>query len=327
MNFAIKNAAVFWCLSLAAQDSMILHVTQSGGGFTTDVVLRNNYGTTLPYHLTAFDSAGETLEELNGTLAALTSVRLASSEFFSVSGVSHFAKSNDTLISVGVSYQANTAGAGVANVLESAANSDFWLIQPGQQDLSWDGLAVVNRGSQATPIVVEQRDQQGGLIKSAMVHSGLTPNGKALYVLTSDFDLTHQNALFHIRTEQPVGVIALRGTPSNAVLWQNLAMPLPQDGAPDPQDFGSLRIFFRTDMDEDVEWVFPGGATGTARNLESGQSGPYVYSKDGRNTMIIELDLQPPHVFRMGLVEGIMGLYQEYVDGDLIAQGSFWMYL
>ncbi len=314
------------CYFGSAQKSMILHVTNANGGFSTDVILRNNFAASLPYHLVALDAQGQIVADVNGTIEALSSTRIDSNELFNVNTVSHFYKSDETFVTVGVSYQANIANAGVANVLESSDRSDLWIVQPGLQSLSWDGLAIVNRSDESIPIYVDQRDEQGELIKTMQIHPGLAPNAKTLYVLSTDFDLTYNNALFNIRSDQAIGVIALRGTHSNAVLWQNLALPLPSDEAPDTQLFGEQRISFRSDMSVDTEWAFSGGATGNARNVDTGQIAPYSYEKLGRNSMSIQVDSQTPRLFRLGLTDELTGLYQELVDGAIVTQGSFWMY-
>jgi len=319
-------AILLWATYALPQTNWILHVTQDGGAFSTQVVLRNDFGAPLPYHLAAYDREGQLLGEVDGWVAALGSQAHDSQTFFGLVGVSHFSKSDDTLVTVSVAYQAKTEDAGIAKAVESGARSDLWYLQPGHPDRSWDGLAVVNLGDDATPINITQRDEMGVLIQTAQIQTALVPHGKALYVLSTDFDLSIQYSFFEIQAEQAVGVLALRGTPDNALLWQNLALPHPLDSAPSPQEFGGRSILFRPDVGEDLDWEFPDTDTGFARNLNGGGNAAYRYEKPSRNAMILELDLQPTRVFRMSMLDGMMGLYQAYEDDELIDQGSFWMY-
>jgi hypothetical protein len=99
---------------------------------------------------------------------------------------------------------------------------------PGKWDLVFDGLAIVNMGTAAADVVLNQYDMEHNVIHSQTIVSSLGPGQKALYTLSSHFDTPNQTQ-FVLESEEKLSVLALSGSlPGSATmyLWENTVYPL-----------------------------------------------------------------------------------------------------
>ena len=207
---------------------MIPHVTPATASFTTRIMLTNTSTAAATWHLTAYDENGLVLGEEDGTLAGDSMRAYAISELFPAMAVTNIdLTASDPGISAAFSYQANGQGGGPAHLGEASMQAHIWYLFPGNAEVVWDGVAVLNLGSERSEVLVELLDENGQVLQTERpwVLRHLDPNSRAVYTMNADFDII-PNTQFRLTAEEPVMVTALRGNlPSSTFLWENAALP------------------------------------------------------------------------------------------------------
>lgn len=202
----------------------VSHVADPDGIFGTTVILVNDTNKPQSYKLTPRDGSGEPLPAATGTVLP-HSVSYASLEaLFGGARVSHFDISEQTGVQVRVAYQ--TVDGSPATIRESSQESRRWRVMPGNWDLVFDGLALVNTGPLPAEIRLRQVNEDGGVIASAVLPEALGPGAKTLVVLDEVFSSAAQ-AHVEVLSTQPLAVTAVQGT-KNAprIVWQGEADPV-----------------------------------------------------------------------------------------------------
>ena len=204
---------------------MVPHVTQSGGNFTTEVILANLTDTIQNYDLTAYDSSGNQIGTAQGSVDPNLTLYQPAETLFGSQNVSHFSISEETGVAVTVAYQANIQGSGPAHVQETSLQAPIWRFYPGNRQVTWDGLAVVNTGNAPTDITVRQIGSGGALLANATPIANLAPNAKGLYVIGGGFQPV-ADAHYEISATQPLALTTLRGTQTSDFFWENVSAPV-----------------------------------------------------------------------------------------------------
>lgn len=203
---------------------LFTHVTSSGGGFKTTLILSNLTSSNANYSLQPYDKVGNPLTPVSGTLAPGSTSYSGSLTLFNGEPVSHFTITGD--IYVAGNYLANSGGS-PAHVGETNLIAYGWRLWPGDWNLVIDGLAIVNLGAcNADDLVIFQLDSNGQVLAQAPIPTML-PYSKSLILLDSLFTPV-PNAIFEIRGSNELSLMALRfNKPAFDLFWQNLAIPLP----------------------------------------------------------------------------------------------------
>ena len=146
----IRSAALWLMLYAAtcpglAQRRMVPHLTSPTGGFTSKIVLANQTATTRTYRLSGFTQSGGAETSIEGELAPFQTMTRDAGELFGMN-LSHFEIDRADDIAVSVVYQRDRQATGPAHVHENATQSRSWRIFPGNDAVTWDGLAAVNTG-------------------------------------------------------------------------------------------------------------------------------------------------------------------------------------
>lgn len=236
MRFCGLMIGLWSCFGVGAQTHWLTHLTRADGGFESLLMLENISTERHTIILTAFEQDGTQVGTHTLALAAGEVLRTTPGEVFDSGPVSHLSFEAHQSIRVYAVYQAASGQSSPAHIPESKDSSRRWSVFAGNWDVVFDGLAMVNTGSEPASISVNRRDDQGGLIQSVAAVEALAPTGKALFVLGapdgSPFGaMSAQSNRFEVVSNQPLALIALRGTPPGAVistLWQNYAEPLPE---------------------------------------------------------------------------------------------------
>ena len=212
-------------------DRVIPHLTRAGGGFKTRVYLENQTHMPQNYRLQPFDADGNALGEVSGTVPAQSISGMDATQLLP-DDATHFFIGQQDEVNAYVAYESISQPSSPAHAVESLTQSRRWRFYPGNWDLVFDGIAVINRGAGTADIQVRHYDLDGQLLQSETVIQGLAILGKGLYVVGapegSTFELV-SSSYFVIESSQPINLIALRGTPPNAdthYLWINPAIPL-----------------------------------------------------------------------------------------------------
>jgi len=202
------------------------HVTREGGGFQTRLLLRNHGEQEQTVVLTPYTKdglQGNSVEEVvpaGGFLEVQPSSLLGSD-------VSHFSLDQGSGVSVTAAYKTASGNGASAHIHANEQVGTSFDVFPGEWDLVFDGLALVNRGSEASSVLLEQVELNGSIANQVMVNASLAPNAKELVV----FD-THFNALpgsiIRVTTSQLCSATFLRGSPPSvepAYLFTNPPKP------------------------------------------------------------------------------------------------------
>ena len=250
LGFLWNFSGVLW-----GQVRMVPHVTKVGGGFTTTVYAENTGATEATFSLQAFDQNGNTLNTATRMVEPGSISSFSVEELFGAgSAVSHCTIEGPLeTFRVFVSYRVLEGPGSEAHLSETSMQSKRWLMFPGDWSVIFDGIAVVNMGSDATDVRVSQVDFNGNAINSIVVAEDLAPKAKVLYVIgapgNTPFEM-RSDSTFEISASQLLGVTALRGTPPGAetgYLWENIAAPL--SGEVNPPQEGEYFVSIQTGND------------------------------------------------------------------------------
>ncbi len=231
----IRGAVVFmvfsaWAATGFAQKRIVPHLTSATGGFTSRVVLSNLSATAKAFRLSGYNQAGDFEAAAEGELGPFQTMTRAADALFGKS-LSHIEIDQADEIAVSIVYQRDRQDTGPAHVHETSVQARSWRVFPGNEDVTWDGLAAVNTGSAATDITVAQIDETGQVIAGPRkIFEAVAPNSKVLYLFSQDFRATG-SSLFDIRASEPLALTALRGNLESDFLWENRALSLEEPNA------------------------------------------------------------------------------------------------
>ena len=218
---------------LWGQVRMVPHITKVGGDYETTVIAENTGDDQAAFSLQGYDRNGSALNLVSRTIESDSINSFSMVELFgSGSSISHIIIVNTPeTLRVFASYRIAAGPGSAAHLPETSTQSKRWRLFPGDWDVIFDGIAVVNMGASSTDIKVSQVDFNGDVINSVPVAENLAPHAKALYVIGApgNTPFLPQNASFEVSGNQVLGITALRGTPPGAAtgyLWENSTAPL-----------------------------------------------------------------------------------------------------
>ncbi len=208
-----------------ANERIFPHVTRSNGGFSTGVLAANTSPEPTVCAISIYDATGNPVESLSSSLNGYETVlfdgsyfQLPEGGYLSVIGPDH--------VSVTAIYQAIGDQNGPAHVGPSGATSLAWRLYPGNEAITWDGVALVNAGNTTADVTVYLKDPSGDTLETVSLESPVSGE-KLLVLLTGLFSQSTQSAYYEIRSTAPLALMALRGAWSGAFLWENDAIPVP----------------------------------------------------------------------------------------------------
>ncbi|PIE91123.1 MAG: hypothetical protein CR997_03095 [Acidobacteria bacterium] len=212
---------------------MINHISKTSGGFDPGLILSNNSQASLYYTMTAYSAEGDILVSLTKSMEPNRKTYKTPQELFGSDRVSHIVISGDPGIDLTTTYTSVKEGSSPAHVGESKVQAKKWRVYPGDWSQVWDGLAIVNTGKEACNITISQRYWSDFVYDSKVIEN-VSVFEKKLVVLG---DLFPEKSIAHftIESDQPLAVMALRGTYADAptsYLWQNDATPVYEYGQP-----------------------------------------------------------------------------------------------
>ena len=220
------------CTLIMAQMRTIPHVTRSGGGFTTTLIMENNSISEQAYTLTPYDADGNMMAAHQGAIPGGQTIQSTTGELFPGLEVAHLAIEASDEVSASASYNFASGPGSPAQVAASASMASRWRLFPGNWSNIFDGIAVVNKGEEATDVWVSHRNAAGDYLNSVRVAQNLAPNAKALYVIGDPNSSAFQSeagSYFEVTANQHLAMTALRGTLAGSdlgLLWGNAARDL-----------------------------------------------------------------------------------------------------
>ncbi len=189
----------------------IPHITRVGGGFETDVLLLNTGNSTELATITGYQNNGSIVFAQNVPLMAGELRRVPAADFFMGQDVSHIASLASGKVLVSAAYKSATGQAASAFVHQNGDGVSEVLVFLGEQDLVFDGMALVNIGTSATDIRGELLNEQGNILESKTLATSLGVRSKTLAVFGDTFTQANGFAV-RLTADEAFSAIFLRGT-------------------------------------------------------------------------------------------------------------------
>ena len=200
----------------------IAHVTRTGGGFSTELIVGNTAVEDASIILTAFDERGAMLGEAARTVFPEATETFAIADLFDDEEVAHLEVSGSPEVSVAAIYRAFEKEAVPCQIWADGETSRLWTLSLGEKALTFDGLAVINTEETPTAIVARFRDFAGKLLAETPLTDALAGGAKGLYNLSRL--APDGSASVEISAEAELAVTALRGDYQATFLWANQAV-------------------------------------------------------------------------------------------------------
>lgn len=271
-------------LSVAAQEQIVPHITRSDGEFDTTLILANQADANADVSLRLYSAQGALLEQSTISIPALTT-RYQDAEDWPAA-VAHISVNAAPSLTVQVMYRARTATSGPAHVLPTLSAALAWRFHAGDPAVTWDGLALVNKGEQPADVYLRRVDASGQVLDSQALFQALPVEGKALHLFENQPASSEQHHYELIATE-PVVLVALRGNQAADFLWSNAASPFHAPAA--------------SRVDAQFTELFPGvnfGSITDIKPLADGSGALAVVSREGLiQTMDPATDATSPLLF------------------------------
>ena len=146
---------VFVALWLSGESIRILgHITRPDGGFQTQIILTNPTTVGATATLEGYSLQGNLISSVTLSLGAQQARFDDAARLFGSQDVSHVRVTGDSKLVVSASYQADSGGS-PAQVQATGSVAKVWMVLPGNWDLSWDGIAVVNTGDETADVAID----------------------------------------------------------------------------------------------------------------------------------------------------------------------------
>ena len=205
------------------EERWLAHITREDAGFSTEVLLHNTDFRSRTVTLQPYNREGLALDSFEITLAGNGTRRFAKTEIFS-SETSHASISGASRCLVSVGYRSQLPASSTATIHEAAPLGKRFFIYPGEWDLLFDGLALVNTGGEDAVIMLTQIDDDGQIRQSVVLHDGLAPNAKYLGLLEGLIS-PDPNTIIKVESTQPLAILALRLSKDLRYIYGNNPLP------------------------------------------------------------------------------------------------------
>ncbi len=221
----VETAAGVWRLGEVGGSRTAPHVTSPNSGFTTGLIFANTNPTPTTFTLFPFARDGSSLPTVTQLIKGSRTLFSPVETIFATGEVSHFRILAEDGLIVTTTYQADREDSGPAHVAAKSEEATRWRIYPGNPELTWDGIAAVNRGGLTTEVRVTHFDAAGEILADDLIAAFLDPESKALAVLGNRFESV-PGSYYEISSHQPLSLVSLRGDLSSSFLWENQAIPI-----------------------------------------------------------------------------------------------------
>lgn len=193
----------------------IPHVTSQNGGFETEIYLTNTAQTNQSVVLKSYDAKGMSLGQQTYSLNAGERLVLNQDQAFAMTNPSHAGITGAKEVLVSFGYRVAGKRGVTAHLAESSATGTSFLLHFGEQDLIFDGLAMLNLGKEAVKLSAQHIEPNGNLGAQVTIAEDLAVGGKALADISRYFTNV-TSGMIRITATQPVMVLGLRGSKPGA---------------------------------------------------------------------------------------------------------------
>jgi len=185
----------------------INHVTRTDQDFATTFFMVNNAGSDQTVTLHAYAADGSALGSRDYTVAAGGTASTLSTDAFPGMEVSHVSIYGSDYVRVSAGYKVTTTTGATAHVNETTQTSTSFAILPGEGDVVFDGMALVNYGNADATVNVTYYDAAGNQT-GAESAATVAPKAKMLVA----FAAPAGTSLIQVDSSRQAGVVFLRGT-------------------------------------------------------------------------------------------------------------------
>ena len=230
VGFLWQNPTDF---STSPNQRYILHITNDASFYDTKIYVENLNGTSSAATISWYTTEGVLVSQTNHNFNA-NSINQLTIPDNSIA----YAKidSAPTDLHFYSEFSAKSGTGSPARTAEVQEVSKRWELLPGNWDQIWDGVAVLNTGTEATDVFINYVDDSGQVIHSTLGIRNLAPNAKDVILIetpqTKEFN-RDDAAHLYIAASSDISVMALTGTmpgSSESFLWGNpLISQLPSD--------------------------------------------------------------------------------------------------
>jgi photosystem II stability/assembly factor-like uncharacterized protein len=189
----------------------ILHVTPPGSGYDTTILATNFSGSDARLELIPFRDDGARLNSVFMNASAGQSVILPASNLFGGAAISHFGVCGPQSLRVTSAYRSLSGQSASAHVPETSVVDTRFLLYPGEGQVVFEGMAVVNRGAAPERVEAVLLDAAGEEVYRVSLMESLAPGAKQLAVLNAVFD-GFAGVAIRIECSEPSSILLLRGT-------------------------------------------------------------------------------------------------------------------
>jgi len=207
-------------------DRWIAHVTRSGTDFQTTLLISNTLAEAGNITLHPFDETGESLPTKSFEVPANGFVQMPIEQALESTAVSHFGITGDTTCIVATAYRVSEDKVGgSAHVPESTQSGTRFLLNQGEWDVVWDGMAVVNLSDEPATITGVRKDTDGAETFRQVIKEELSPKAKHLEAFHVFFP-NEPDTQISIESDQPVAIIFLRGSQNSDTFFLYQTVPI-----------------------------------------------------------------------------------------------------
>jgi len=201
----------------------LAHITSETGGFDTDIMFHNTGDSRQDVTVQPYAIDGTALAAQTVTLPAGATRRFLKTELLT-GDASHASVTGAATSLVTVGYRARVENASTAAVHETTPIADSFSVYPGEWNVLYDGVALVNTGDGPAEITVEQVDEMGSVVDSVVLEAALAPKAKLLTVLEGTL-AERPGTYLRFTTTQPLAVLSLRLSKDARYLYNNPPIP------------------------------------------------------------------------------------------------------
>ncbi len=213
--YAFTHGRGAWRVTLAQQpppcqpERWIVHVTPQDVAFTTTIFATNFSNQDAELTLVPYTNRGLQLALTPVAVPAGESIISLATDLFGNLAASHFGICGPSSIAVSAGYRITTSDGATAHVTETSVADRQFLFYPGEQQVVFEGLGLINLGSQSAQVSAVLLDESGTEIERIDFSDSVAPRGSM--VTTVSF-LSEEGVAVRIESSELSAIVLLRGT-------------------------------------------------------------------------------------------------------------------
>lgn len=196
--------------SHVASSRFIPHITRSGGGFSTRLILQNQADSPQSIALQPISAQGTPLPPVHLDVPARATREGNVGTWFPELELGSLTLAGSESVVVSAAYRIASGEGASAHVAESTQSGTVFRIFPAEPEFVFDGVAFVNAGEVSALVEAQALDETGAELARILLYSALEPFAKGL----ATFDALQAPGVASIRllADQPLHATFLRGT-------------------------------------------------------------------------------------------------------------------